>query len=140
MPSRAPASCPHTRTGCCWPGGQWSRISVAGISSAGSWNTTRTPEAAALREAAEETGLTLELGGLLGVYHDVYGSGGFATLNVYFVAKIVAGDPQPHDDVAELTWFSQSKLPTEMAFPQHTHQVLADWSRRIRRGAAFLIS
>ncbi len=93
------------------------------------------PEAAALREAAEETGLTLELGDLLGVYHDVYGSGGFATLNVYFVARIIAGDPYPADDVAELAWFFYDKLPTEMAFPHHTHQVLTDWSRWARRAA-----
>lgn len=88
-----------------------------------------TPEAAALREAVEETGLVLDLTGLLGVYHDVYGSGGYATLNVYFVARIVAGHPQPHDDVAELAWFSQAMLPADMAFPNHTHQVLSDWTR-----------
>lgn len=90
------------------------------------------PEGAARREAAEETGLVLELTGLLGVYHDVYGSGGYATLNVYFVARILAGEPQPCDDVAELAWFSQETLPAEMAFPNHTPQVLTDWIRWIR--------
>lgn len=96
-----------------------------------------TPEAGALREAAEETGLTLELRGLLGVYHDVYGSGGYATLNVYFVARILAGYPQPYDDVAELAWFSQELLPAEMAFPTHTHRVLSDWVDWIRREPGF---
>ncbi|MCB0235671.1 MAG: NUDIX hydrolase [Anaerolineae bacterium] len=94
-----------------------------------------TPEEAALREANEETGLTLALDGLLGVYHDVYGSSGYSTLNVYYIARIVAGAPRPYDDVSELAWFPQDKLPTEMAFPHHIHQVLADWSRWIRRSA-----
>lgn len=87
------------------------------------------PEAAALREAREETGLQLQLLGLLGAYLDSYGNGGYTTLNIYYVAQVIGGQPQPADDVVELAWFSPSTLPDEMAFPAHTPQVLADWIR-----------
>lgn len=94
------------------------------------------PAAAAVREAFEETGLTLALLGLLGIYTDVYGSNGYSTLNIYYVAEITAGQPTPADDVAELVWFHPNALPESMAFPNHTHHVLSDWARWLADGTA----
>jgi 8-oxo-dGTP diphosphatase len=85
------------------------------------------PEAAALREAREETGLELQLLDLLGVYVDAHAAAYDTTLNVYYVARVVAGQPQPADDVVELAWFSPADLPAQMAFPGHIPRVLADW-------------
>lgn len=98
------------------------------------------PEDAALREAREETGAVMELLDLLGVYLDGsgYGPEGDTTLNVYYVARILQGDPQPADDVAELRWFAAGELPHDMAFPGHTHRVLADWMRWTQGPAARL--
>ncbi|MCA9871723.1 MAG: NUDIX hydrolase [Anaerolineae bacterium] len=94
-----------------------------------------TPDAAATREAFEETGLTLVLLDLLGIYTDVYGSNGYSTLNIYYIARITAGQPNPADDVVELAWFHPDTLPDAMAFPNHTHHVLSDWARWLRSSA-----
>lgn len=92
------------------------------------------PEVAALREAREETGLELELRGLLGVYLDLYGPDGYSTLNLYYLARVVRGEPRPADDVVELAWFGLDDLPEAMAFPGHTRRVLEDWRRWLQSG------
>jgi ADP-ribose pyrophosphatase YjhB (NUDIX family) len=60
---------------------------------------------------------------------DRYGEGGAApaTLNLYWAAQIVTGEPQPDDDIAELRWFDPDDLPPpdELAF--HLAQVLSAW-------------
>ena len=42
-----------------------------------------------------------------------------ATLNLYWTARIVAGELAPADDVAEVAWFAPAALPSpgEIAFP-----------------------
>ena len=74
-----------------------------------------TPEDCAVRELREETGCAIELTGFLGHLIDVYGADGDHTLNVVFTARIVAGDPAPADDVAELRWFPRDALPDRVA-------------------------
>ena len=51
-----------------------------------------------------------------------------ATLNLYWTARIVAGDPEPADDVSELRWFDRAALPgaEELAF-ENVPLVLAAW-------------
>lgn len=62
------------------------------------------PEIGALREALEETGLTMKITGLLGTYIDKYGSDGdYVQSNVY-LTKIVSGNLKAQDDVASLEW------------------------------------
>ena len=65
------------------------------------------------RELREEAGLDVEPGDFLGVFVDSYGEGpsSRSLLNLVWRARIVAGDPAPADDVAELRWFSLSELP-----------------------------
>jgi ADP-ribose pyrophosphatase YjhB (NUDIX family) len=79
------------------------------------------------RELREEARVEIEPLELLGVWMDRYGGDGSAatTLNFYWTARIVAGTPEPHDDVAELKWFAPTDISdADLAFP-HTRQVLA---------------
>jgi len=72
------------------------------------------------RELQEETGLEVEPGRFVGVWMDEYGSDPDtqSTLNLYWEASIVSGEPHPADDVAGLAWFEPDALPAreEMAF------------------------
>jgi ADP-ribose pyrophosphatase YjhB (NUDIX family) len=79
------------------------------------------------RELREEAGVEVEPLELLGVWLDRYGGDGSAqtTLNIYWTARIVEGEPQPDDDVAELRWFDPGEIPVdELAFP-HTREVIS---------------
>jgi ADP-ribose pyrophosphatase YjhB (NUDIX family) len=58
------------------------------------------PEAAALREAKEETNLDMKIISLLGIYTDRYGDEGDYTLNFHYVTEIIGGDMQAQDDVS----------------------------------------
>jgi ADP-ribose pyrophosphatase YjhB (NUDIX family) len=72
------------------------------------------------RELLEETGLTVEPERFLGVWMDTYGTApdAKATLNLFWTARIVAGEPVAADDVAGLRWFAPDELPDddELAF------------------------
>ena len=85
------------------------------------------PADAVRRELLEETGLELELGGLFGIYCDVYGEGGVATLNLFYLARVTGGIERPADDVSEIGWFSASALPApdQIAF-QNGREAIAE--------------
>jgi 8-oxo-dGTP diphosphatase len=91
------------------------------------------PEAGAIREIREETGLEIQLTELLGFYMDRYSYDdmGSYCLNIYFVAEVVGGQERPADDAAELAWFAPDELPEKIAF-DHARVVLADWAHRVR--------
>ena len=82
------------------------------------------------REVLEETGLEVEPVDFVGATVDWYGDGpdAAATLNLVWAVRIVAGEPAPADDVAELRWFAADELPAreELAF-EHVADVLAAW-------------
>jgi 8-oxo-dGTP diphosphatase len=67
------------------------------------------------RELREETGLDVEPVRFLGVWTDWYTDGArdgaTATLNLYWTARIVGGEPVAADDVSELRWFPPEELP-----------------------------
>jgi 8-oxo-dGTP diphosphatase len=85
------------------------------------------------RELREEAGLEIEPLELLGIWTGRYGDApdAVATLNVYWRARVVAGEPSAADDVAELRWFAPHELPPpeQLAFV-HTPDVLAAWLER----------
>ncbi len=72
------------------------------------------------RELREEAGVEIEPLRFAGVWADRYGGDddATATLNLYWTARIVSGEPTPADDVSELRWFSLDDLPPddELAF------------------------
>lgn len=74
------------------------------------------PIEGAKRELLEETGLHIEVTGLLGVEVDKYGDDGVYTLNFQYVAKPIGGKPEPHSDVSEIRWFAPAEIPENVAF------------------------
>jgi ADP-ribose pyrophosphatase YjhB (NUDIX family) len=74
------------------------------------------PVEAAKREVFEETGLVVEIGELLGIYTDTYGSEKIATLNIAYRARKISGEEKPGDDLMELKWFPLNELPEKIAF------------------------
>ncbi len=83
------------------------------------------------RELREETGLEVEPLGFLCATMDRYGASGVWTLNLTWLARVVSGEPEAADDVAELSWFAPDELPRdeELAFT-NTAEVLRAWRRQ----------
>ena len=76
------------------------------------------PEAGIIREFKEETGLTIEIVDLLGVYMDKYEYQEelVSVLNFCYIARINKGSVKPQDDIASLHWFPINKTPNNLAF------------------------
>jgi 8-oxo-dGTP diphosphatase len=85
-----------------------------------------TVEAAAVREAREETGLEVELLELLGVYSDPARDPRGHTASVVYVGR-ASGTPQAADDAKHVAVFDPSTPPT-LAFDHD--RILADYRRR----------
>ena len=89
-----------------------------------------TVEDAARREMAEETGLTVELLGLLGVYSDPARDPRQHTLSVVFVGR-ASGQPAAGDDADDLALFNPERLPQPLCFD---HALILEHYRAWRRG------
>ncbi len=72
------------------------------------------PEATAVREALEETGLTVKVEGLVGVYTNPPEEGG-ASIFILYLARRVAGEVMAGDDADAAAFFGLDELP-ELAF------------------------
>ena len=83
------------------------------------------------RELREETGLEVEPREFLGAWVDTYSEDdtGPGTLNLYWTATVLGGEPEAADDVAELRWCAPRELPPpdEVAF--HVAEVLSAWQQ-----------
>lgn len=77
-----------------------------------------TPEACAVRELREETGLDAELTGLFGVFAGFDDPRVRAVLILY-TAKPAGGVLTPGDDAIEAGYFGPGGLPAEIAFEAH---------------------
>ena len=83
-------------------------------------------EAAAERETLEETGVEVEVTGIVGLY--TY-EGQVPAIAV-FAGRAVAGEPEPLDETLAVESFPGDGLPwTEMAFPSTEH-ALKDYLRK----------
>jgi 8-oxo-dGTP diphosphatase len=89
-----------------------------------------TVEAAAAREAKEETSLELESLRLFGVYSDPRRDPRQHTLSIVFFAQ-GQGTPQAADDAENLGVFTESNLPTPMVFDHNV--ILQDYFRMKKR-------
>lgn len=72
-------------------------------------------EAAAVREAAEETNLRVTLHALLGVYSEPDRDPRGHSVSVVYVAS-AAGKPEAMDDAAAVKVYALEALPTQLAF------------------------
>ena len=72
------------------------------------------PTETAIREVREETGLEIELTGLLGLWLDEYVS--HATLNIYYLARPLSRRIEAGDDAEGAAWFAPGALPGLIAF------------------------
>jgi 8-oxo-dGTP diphosphatase len=81
-----------------------------------------TVEAAAAREAAEETGLAVELARLVGVYSDPDRDPRGHNVSVAFLARVVGGDLVAATDAAEVAVLDPDSV--ELAFDHR--RILAD--------------
>lgn len=81
-----------------------------------------TVEAAATREAAEETGLAVELARLVGVYSDPDRDPRGHNVSVAFLARVVAGDLIAATDAAEVAVLDPDSV--ELAFDHR--RIIAD--------------
>ena len=83
-------------------------------------------EEAAARETLEETGLEVEVSGIIGLY--TY-EGQIPAVAV-FSARQIGGEPEPLDETLDVKQFPRDGLPwSELAFPS-TEQALKDYLRK----------
>ena len=84
-----------------------------------------TVEAAATREAAEETGLAVELAGLVGVYSEPDRDPRGHNVSVAFLARVLSGDLIAATDAAEVAVLDPDSV--ELAFDHR--RIVADAPR-----------
>jgi 8-oxo-dGTP diphosphatase len=84
------------------------------------------PAETAIREVREETGLEIELTGMLGLWLDDYA--GSVTLNVYYLARPLSRRIRVGDDADGAAWFAPDVLPRRIAFA-NGRQALETWAR-----------
>lgn len=88
-------------------------------------------EQAAVREAREETGLTVRLTALLGCYSDPRRDPRGHTVSAVYVAE-AEGEAAACDDAKALAWHAPDDLPASLAFDHAL--ILADYVRFRREG------
>ncbi len=88
-----------------------------------------TVEAAAVREAREETGLAVELKGLLGVYSDPARDPRGHTVGIVYIGE-ARGEPRAADDARSVAVVDPA-APPPLAFDHG--RILADYRERARR-------
>jgi 8-oxo-dGTP pyrophosphatase MutT (NUDIX family)/ubiquinone/menaquinone biosynthesis C-methylase UbiE len=95
----------------------------------GHMDLEETPDQTAVREAMEETGLTVQLERLVGLYSSYYPQGTFgqdsparAILVVLFRARPICGELTLNNEVIEFGWFDPECLPEDL-IPQHAQRI-----------------
>jgi ADP-ribose pyrophosphatase YjhB (NUDIX family) len=83
------------------------------------------PEQTAVREAAEETGLTVAIDGLIAIR--AMSNPNKPGILIYYRGHALGGQLQANDDVSEARWFAAQEIPwDELAF-ETTQEMLRLW-------------
>jgi 8-oxo-dGTP pyrophosphatase MutT (NUDIX family) len=88
-----------------------------------------TPSECAVRECKEETGITAEITGLLGIYSDPghivqYSDGEIRQeFEITLIGRPVSGEPAINDEASEVSWFEFSELGKLDIHPSMTRQI-----------------
>ncbi len=77
------------------------------------------PQAAARREALEETGLNVQIDRLLDVFHTP-NDGGVANIVIVYAASITGGEMRAADDAEDVAWFGKDSVPEVAFIPSQT--------------------
>lgn len=72
--------------------------------------------AAAAREFAEETGLTVQIGPVYAVRSNFHNPTQH-TVGIWFLGEVLGGEPRAADDLDALAFFPLDALPDHLAFP-----------------------
>lgn len=97
-------------------------------------NDDEDPAAAAARECLEEVSATVEMTGLIGVYH-IPKRDAPSMVGIAYRGRLAdGGRPQPGVEMLEVAVFQASSLPP-LAFPSH-RQVLGDYLRSLEPAEA----
>lgn len=83
------------------------------------------PADAAIREVREETGLEIELTGLLGIWIDGYEER--TTVNIHYLARPLSRRIVLGSDVDGAAWFAPNALPQRVAF-DNSMRALTAWT------------
>ena len=92
-----------------------------------------TTEACCAREALEETGLTVEVGELLGVYSRPGRDPRGHNVTVLYECRVVSGKAQGGDDAADARWFTPAEISRLSLAFDHGAIIAEQLSRRSGR-------
>lgn len=88
-------------------------------------------EEAAIREAKEETGLTVEIVEMMGINSFPEGPP-VSGIMIFFRMRSLAGEPQAGDDASDVRVFQPEELPR---LPFRTHrEIISEWIARFHQG------
>lgn len=90
-------------------------------------------EPAMRREVMEETGLEVNILGLLGAYTNHYMDDRW-TADIVYVLTIKSGEPVAADDVAELKWYKIDEIPDDQIAFKAMKNELKDLKLALARG------
>ncbi|MDY6770932.1 MAG: NUDIX hydrolase [Candidatus Nanohaloarchaea archaeon] len=98
---------------------------------AGKLEMDEEPQEAARREAGEETGLDVELHGLVGVYLGDSDSSDDRVINLVFAGR-AEGEPSvpAEDSVQDVAWVALDEFDSRELRARYIEQAVADWWER----------
>jgi ADP-ribose pyrophosphatase YjhB (NUDIX family) len=90
-------------------------------------NDDEAPDAAAARECLEEIGATVEIAGLVGVFH-IRKDGAPSMIGIAYRARLRPGErPAPGEEMLEVRAFPPDAMP-DLVFPSH-REAVNEWRR-----------
>ncbi len=99
---------------------------------AGFMEIDETAEEAALRECFEETGLSVELGELWGVWSYHHQEKQTAGVLVLYLARVTGGEPHPGSDTVDVRFYAPDEIHDEqLAFETH-RDAIKKWKEKTR--------